>query len=246
MKLTIVTINYNDYKGLSETIRSVENILLNSNDIEYIIVDGGSDDSSKDLILLKEKIITNWVSEKDKGIYDAMNKGVSMSNGDYICFLNSGDTLCESLPMKSMLEILAEKKYDIVYGKHLTKTKDEITQSKLVELKKIEYGMVFNHQASVVKKSLLVENPFNCNFLSADYDLFLKLYYQGKSFLFFDENVCVFDANGISSKNKIRIYREWAKISLSHGFSIKKAFVFGLMFLSYYVKSTAMMFLQSK
>lgn len=246
MLLTIVTINYNDAYGLECTINSIRDSLIKFNQVEYVVVDGGSNDESKSIIISNKDIINYWVSEKDKGIYDAMNKGVSMSNGEYICFLNSGDTLCNSLPMKSILDLLVEKKYDVVYGKHLTKTKDEIIQSKLGKLNSIKYGMVFNHQASVVKKNLLIENPFNCKFLSADYDLFLKLYYQGKSFLFFDENVCVFDANGISSKNKIRIYREWAKISLSHGFSIKKLFVFGLMFLSYYVKSTAMMFLQSK
>lgn len=237
MKLTIVTINYNDYKGLSETIRSVENILLNSNDIEYIIVDGGSDDSSKDLILLKEKIITNWVSEKDKGIYDAMNKGVRMSSGDYILFLNSGDILCHDLSIKKIIENLKDNSIDVLYGKHITKDKNkENKQVKLKKLNNIEYGMIFNHQASIVKRSVLLNNPFDLNLLSADYDLFMKLYVSDFGFKYIDDYICVFDANGVSSRNKIRIYREWAKISLSYGFSLRKLAVFGLMFASYYFK----------
>ena len=242
MLLTIVTINYNDFSGLSRTIESVRHSLIDFNQVEYIVVDGGSSDSSKNVITSNTDIISSWVSEKDNGIYDAMNKGVLMSNGEYVLFLNSGDALCDTIPIKPILEILEDKKCDIIYGKHLTKNHDTITQSKPNKLNKIKYGMVFNHQASIVKKTLLLDNPFNCGFLSADYDLFLKLYYQGKSFLFFNENICVFDANGVSSRNKIRIYVEWAKISLSYGFSLRKLIIFGLMITSCYLKKARNVF----
>ena len=89
MNLSIVTINYNNKKGLAKTIESVTN--QEFKDFEWIIVDGGSTDESVALIQDNLNHIDYWVSEKDQGIYDAMNKGIKASTRDYILFLNSGD-----------------------------------------------------------------------------------------------------------------------------------------------------------
>lgn len=91
MKLSIITINYNNEVGLKRTIESV--VQQSYKDFEFIVIDGGSNDSSVSLIKQHETSITIWVSEKDQGIYNALNKGIQKATGDYLLFLNSGDHL---------------------------------------------------------------------------------------------------------------------------------------------------------
>ena len=89
MKLSIITVNYNDAKGLERTIKSV--ISQTFHDYEFIIIDGGSTDGSVDVIKQYENHIDYWVSEKDGGIYPGMNKGLRQAKGDYLNFMNGGD-----------------------------------------------------------------------------------------------------------------------------------------------------------
>ena len=89
MKFTVITINYNNVEGLRQTILSV--VGQTCDDFEYVIIDGGSTDGSVGVIKEYEDKITHWVSEKDGGIYNAMNKGVKVAHGEYLIFMNSGD-----------------------------------------------------------------------------------------------------------------------------------------------------------
>jgi glycosyltransferase involved in cell wall biosynthesis len=89
MKISIITINYNNSAGLQKTIESV--LEQNYTDLEYIVIDGGSSDDSVDVIKKYECYISKWISEKDHGIYNALNKGIKIASGDYLLFLNSGD-----------------------------------------------------------------------------------------------------------------------------------------------------------
>lgn len=116
MKLSIITINYNNKAGLEKTIQSV--IYQTSHDFEWVIIDGGSTDGSKELILnLNENENVNlayWCSEPDKGIYNAMNKGIAHANGEYLLFLNSGDCLHDVGVLKEFLDITKDE--DIIAG----------------------------------------------------------------------------------------------------------------------------------
>lgn len=91
MTLSIITINYNNKNGLKKTIESV--VSQTFHDFEWLIIDGGSTDGSKEIIKQHEQHVTFWCSEADKGVYDAMNKGILKATGDYCLFLNSGDWL---------------------------------------------------------------------------------------------------------------------------------------------------------
>jgi glycosyltransferase involved in cell wall biosynthesis len=90
-KLSIITINYNNLEGLQRTVESVVNQTWQ--EFEYIVIDGGSTDGSADFIESQSETIDYWVSEPDKGIYNAMNKGIAKASGEYLLFLNSGDHL---------------------------------------------------------------------------------------------------------------------------------------------------------
>lgn len=110
-KISIITINYNNLRGLERTIKSVKEQTWKN--FEYIIIDGGSSDGSKELLHSMSNEISLWVSEPDNGIYHAMNKGIKASNGEYLIFLNSGDELLDpGVLKKNIIEINTQ---DIIY-----------------------------------------------------------------------------------------------------------------------------------
>lgn len=152
MNFSVITINYNHKEGLKNTIESV--ICQTNTDYEFIIIDGGSTDGSVDIIKQYADNITYWVSEKDNGVYHAMNKGVAHAHGDYCIFMNSGD--CFHSPIA--LESVVVYKEDIICGQVSTfpsgHHKSIIT---LVDLMRISLP----HQAMFIKRTLLVKHPYD-------------------------------------------------------------------------------------
>ena len=110
-KLSIITINYNNLEGLKKTIESVSS--QTCKEFEYLIIDGGSTDGSVAYIESKSDAIDYWISEPDKGIYNAMNKGIELATGEYILFINSGDHLFSDKAVKSAEKYL--QSYDVIY-----------------------------------------------------------------------------------------------------------------------------------
>lgn len=112
-KLSIITINYNDEKGLRKTLESVAGQTYQ--DFEYLVIDGGSSDGSKALIDSYQNRIDYWVSERDKGIYNAMNKGILAAKSDFVIFMNSGDVFYNENVLQTVVDQLTDA-YDIYYG----------------------------------------------------------------------------------------------------------------------------------
>lgn len=112
MKISIITINYNNVEGLKRSIESVVN--QTSKDYEYIIIDGGSTDGSVDVIKLYSNRIDYWESEPDRGIYHAMNKGVKLATGEYVIFMNSGDKFYSNEIIADFIKL--NPKEDILSG----------------------------------------------------------------------------------------------------------------------------------
>ena len=112
---TVITVTYNAEKWLEQTILSVGEQF--GGNLEYLIVDGGSKDGTLEIIRKYPEIVTAWVSEPDKGLYDAMNKGLRKATGEYVLFLNAGDTLQEKEGIRQLSEIVLTHDFpDIVYG----------------------------------------------------------------------------------------------------------------------------------
>ena len=110
-KLSIITINYNNFEGLNRTLKSVIN--QNLKNFEYIVIDGGSTDGSKELIEKYADKISYWVSEPDRGIYHAMNKGIVKASGEYLLFMNSGDLFYNNFILNEVIDDIS--KYDLIY-----------------------------------------------------------------------------------------------------------------------------------
>lgn len=137
MRLSIITVNLNNRIGLIKTIQSVLNQTFD--DFEYIIIDGGSTDGSVDVIKQHVLRYSYWVSEKDKGIFNAMNKGIVKASGDYCLFLNSGDYLDSQKTLSEVFKL--ELNEDIVFGSIKNAYKDKV---QLIEYPDEEY-ITFRH-----------------------------------------------------------------------------------------------------
>ena len=201
MKLSIVTINYNNLEGLKITMDSVVNQTWQ--EFEYIIIDGGSTDGSAAFIESQSGNIDYWVSEPDKGIYNAINKGIAKASGEYLLFLNSGDIFVSSNMLSSCDQIMANKEAAVFYGQIIvdkdSKEKTIVYPQELT-LRYLQ-NMVINHQACFFKLTTLLENKgYDEKYsLAADYHYYLKLYIAGKTFCPILFPVVKYDLTGVSS-----------------------------------------------
>jgi glycosyltransferase involved in cell wall biosynthesis len=213
MKLSIITINWNNAEGLRKTMKSV--LTQSCKEFEYIVVDGGSTDGGVDIIKQYEDSPNlRWLSEKDNGIYNAMNKGIKMAHGEYLHFLNSGDCLIDQDVVRKMLaEVERNNHPDIMIGSLYrlegNKTiKDQIIykDSTLWSL----YSSAPNHPAAYVRRKLFEKYGLYDEGLRivSDWKWFLKVIVWGNmSPVYVDVDVTLFDTNGISESN-VALLRE--------------------------------------
>jgi len=154
MKLSIITINFNNEVGLKKTIESV--VSQSMREFEWIVIDGGSTDGSKKLIEQNEQYIAYWCSEPDRGIYHAMNKGIRASHGDYLMFLNSGDSLYDNQVIERVVPLLNVK--DIYVGRINSVGRENANNEEQADfspegiLRKLTFTWI-PHQASFFKKT---------------------------------------------------------------------------------------------
>ena len=159
MKASIITVNLNNRNGLQRTFDSI--VVQTCKNFEWIIIDGGSTDGSKEFIEQNEKHVSYWCSEKDTGIYNAMNKGVQHANGEYCLFLNSGDVLCAPNIIEKILEIPFQTEIvsfdmyvDIKSPKGYKKSPDCVNAYWL-------YDHYIPHPSSWIKRELLLKLPYD-------------------------------------------------------------------------------------
>lgn len=212
-KISIITVNYNDAEGLRKTLASVASQTYR--DIEHIIIDGGSNDDSVSIIQSYEESINQlsnpfkiiWISKKDKGIYDAMNKGVSISSGEYLLFLNGGDVMASDAAIENVLPHLTEA--DFIIGRsHFSKDGKRCGKSPLLsEIDMSMYNMYLhgiNHQSAFIRRSLLINTPYDTSVrISADWLFFVQtIVMRSATVKFVDLFFSDFDLTGVSSNNE--------------------------------------------
>jgi glycosyltransferase involved in cell wall biosynthesis len=223
-KLSVITINYNDVEGLRNTMKSV--FCQSFSDFEYIAVDGGSTDGSLDVIREFQAHNTGsdqganfkfqWISEPDSGIYNAMNKGILRSNGDYCFFLNSGDYFVSQNVLKNVMQIQSGE--DLLFGNMLVclngKVIEKCTGKPILTFMDL-YLSIIKHQASFIKRSLFDKfGLYNeSNKIVSDWEFFIKTVgLQNASYRYIDEDITFFDNNGISNNSRVICISERNKI----------------------------------
>jgi glycosyltransferase involved in cell wall biosynthesis len=219
-RISIITVVFNGVRTLEATIQSVLN--QTNKNIEYIIIDGGSTDGSIDIIRKYERGIFYWTSEPDKGIYDAMNKGVEKATGQWINFMNSGDRFAAP----DVLDLFSYALFDadILYGDAIIEYPTFRTSYEILPLTAMWRQMAFCHQASFVRTTVMKEKRFDLTYeLSADFDFMYHAYRNGKNFLYLNKLICFFDfKEGASRNNALQSIYERRKSVLAHGYSAGK------------------------
>ena len=194
MIVTIITVCRNHAQELERTIRSVESQTWQEK--EYLIIDGASTDDTPHVIKAHEASITRWVSEPDQGIYDAMNKGVKMAQGEWVIFMNAGDTFASDNTLQRVFG--SPQDADVIYGDVI---KGELV--KKAEAPRNAHRMFYCHQSAFVRTSCLREFPFDIRHrMSADFKQVKQLYLSGKTFRQLDFPVANFDTQGVSNRNR--------------------------------------------
>lgn len=217
MIVTIITVCRNHAKELERTIRSVESQTWQEK--EYLVIDGASTDETLNVIKAHEASITRWVSEPDQGIYDAMNKGVRMAQGEWVIFMNAGDTFARDDTLQRVFGNPLDA--DVIYGDVI---KGELV--KKAEAPRNAHRMFYCHQSAFVRTSCLREFPFDIRHrMSADFKQVKQLFLSGKRFRQLDFPVANFDTQGVSNRNRsaglydnIQVIREtdrlWEQVRL--------------------------------
>ncbi|MEA2028559.1 MAG: glycosyltransferase family 2 protein, partial [Campylobacterota bacterium] len=201
--VTVVTVTYNAEEFLERTIKSV--IEQDYPNIEYIIIDGGSNDGTIDIIKKYEKNINYWVSEPDKGIYDAMNKAILKASGKWINFMNAGDYFVD----KHVVSLVTKKinfTASIICG-DIIMTDEDHTNKKYRQsmgLNSIWETIPCWHQAMFISTALMKSNLYDTQLqIASDYDFMLKSYTQGVYFQFLDMPICYFLLGGINNQKAL-------------------------------------------
>jgi glycosyltransferase involved in cell wall biosynthesis len=216
MKLSIITINYNNAQGLRKTIESVTKQTFS--DFEYIVIDGGSDDESLNIIKEYRNRITYWISEPDSGIYNAMNKGIKVANGEYIQFLNSGDWLTHNQVIEKLHGELIN--CDLLYGNLI----EVYPNGKTI----VNYGTkgldisfytfykgTVTHPAAFIRRELFLKYGYYDEQLKivSDWKFYLiALGLNHSKVIYKNIEVCYFDMSGISNNRQDQALNERQKV----------------------------------
>jgi len=200
MKLSIITINYNNLEGLKRTYESV--VSQTCQDFEWIIIDGGSTDGSKEFIEEHQDKFAYWCSEPDKGVYNAMNKGIAKATGEYLNFMNSGDCFYDEHTLEKVFsqELMA----DLVYGDWIRVYPDH--EEYKAAPPKAFYATVFFdnvcHQAMFVKANVLRNKGYDDDMhILADWKRWIEMSLDGQTFQYIPLTICRFEATtGLSEK----------------------------------------------
>lgn len=213
-RITIATVSYNAEQEIEPTLQSVSEQTYRN--LEYVVIDGASTDSTISLIEKYRPNIDQLLVEPDDGIYEAMNKAIALCKGEYLLFMNAGDSFCSENTVTELAKNIQERP-DVVYGNRYyveEKGSRQLQQSKPIDT--VFQRMPYCHQAALTKIDSLRQHPFNTTYkYAADYDQVVQIYRAGLSFKKIDLAVCNFTAGG-KSESGIRPYLEVLKIQFDN------------------------------
>lgn len=212
--ISVITVVFNGAQYLEQTIKSV--IEQTYDNVEYIIIDGGSTDGTLDIIKQYEGQIDYWVSEADEGIYNAMNKGLSTATGEYLNFMNAGDWFVDKYTILSIDFI--NTRAGLIYGNHEIRYSTINKSIKAKSISEIYKGMIFCHQSMFISRKIHREFPYNYKEykVSADFNLIFNYIVPHEHSLYYMDSVLSsIEAKGESNKNIFLTIREYKNIVLT-------------------------------
>lgn len=217
MKLSVITVCYNDKAGLVQTLNSVRNQTYKN--FQYIVIDGGSTDGSAEMMNDNMNFISYGISEKDAGIYNAMNKGIKVAEGEYCLFLNAGDSLYACDTIEKTIPLLGNA--DFISGDTLCTFSDgRTTLWKAVNKVSVYLMAIYSlsHQATFIRTSMLKERPYREDLkIVSDWEqMFYELIIKDRTYKRIDINVCRFAQGGVSSANAALREEERQKVLDEH------------------------------
>lgn len=209
MKLSIITINYNNRDGLRKTIESVVNQTWQ--EFEYIIIDGGSTDGSVEVIKEYADRINYWVSEPDKGIYDAMNKGIDQAKGEYCLFMNSGDCIYQSTTLEEVKQQLDGT--DIICGTTITDLGAVWKAPEMISFRFL-YKTTINHQSTFIYSKMMKRHKYDISYkIVSDWKFLIEcLIINNGSYKSINRPIALYDTSGLSSLNTKKLIKERSEI----------------------------------
>lgn len=220
-KFSIITVTYNAEATVEDTIQSV--IAQTYRHIEYIVIDGASKDRTLSIVEKYRDSITHLVSEPDKGLYDAMNKGIRLATGDYLCFLNAGDSFHEDDTLQQMVHTLKGGELpDVLYGEtalvdhegHFLRMR-RLSAPEVLTWKSFRQGMLVCHQAFFAKRSL-VEDYDPAYRFSADFDWCIRVMKKARTL--HNTHLLIIDylQEGMTTQNRKASLKERFRIMAKH------------------------------
>ena len=215
-QITVVTVCYNAVKDIEKTILSVINQTYPN--IEYIIIDGGSKDGTMDVVNRYKDKIDVIVSEPDKGIYDAMNKGIDRATGEWINFMNVGDCFVDNCVVTNMFQGGVKDSCGVLYGnsrEYRGDTLYSVMPTPFFEQKKKHTSKGICHQSMFIRTALAQKYRYNVNFrIAADFDMAYRIHTQEKAaFEYRNVDVALYDITGFSNQRVAEAYYEEACIT---------------------------------
>lgn len=220
-KFSVITVTYNAAAVLEDTIQSV--ITQTYHHVEYIIVDGGSTDGTLDIVAQYRDRIATIVSEPDKGLYDAMNKGMRQATGDYLCFLNAGDSFHEDDTLQSIAHSLTGSALpDVIYGQtelvdsegHFVRMR-RLSAPEHLDWKSFKQGMLVCHQAFFAKRALA--EPYDLRYrFSADFDWCIRVMKRAQTLHNTHLTLIDYLEEGMTTRNRRASLRERFRIMVKH------------------------------
>lgn len=210
MTYSIITVNYNHRDGLRKTIQSI--ISQTYTDYEYIIIDGGSDDGSVEVIKEYSDKITYWVSERDRGIYNGMNKGIAQAKGTYVNFMNSGDVFYRKDTLEKVSSLMDDS--DFIIGKDYNQDPDNGEVFTTILPMRISmaafYMWTLPHQSAFIRRTLFTDSLYDETLrIVADWKFYLdKIVYEGKTVQLLDLPICNREQEGVSISQSSKTVEE--------------------------------------
>lgn len=228
--ISVITVVLNNAEGFRQTARSVINLQYPG--IEFIVIDGGSTDGTVDAIKARSEHIVYWISEPDKGIYDAMNKGLAKATGEWVNFMNAGDVFFDSHVLSGIFSEDHEGA-EMIYGDSIAKYPGFQALRKARPTEFLWKGMICCHQSMFIRTDLIKNEGYRSGLhFSADYEMILRLYNEGKKFLYVPQTIAIFDTRGISNMEMVRSARSNLEILRSFRALTKEQKIFHRRFIS--------------